>query len=388
MKRSLFVAVLATVMVFALAAPALANWGGWTGDSLYDDAPGDPRHSSSYILWDDVVSLGTSGTAGTPHKGYTDSSTLCAVCHSVHYAPVFDGEFTSTTNGAMRSAKSDETTIGGYAATVGVTYDNIPAQLLLRSKAGTACNFCHIDTAIGGVVVYAGDADIFGYTQNFTSSYAHDFHDGGCNDCHSVHGSLTYAGPLESAILNQRPRNRDPQREVVAALTTSNDAVPALFNTLADVYAGNDIAMSGDRYVQQTAFCSSCHYVYSDSSANAVKERGDDARFNAHHPMTEAPVTRTNDEAAAKGASNNARSLQWAWVGSPTCRSCHAAGLDGTFVGDKGLLSLYSESSFPHYTKDKYRFLEQDSAAEYATDQVCLDCHRNGDGTAGVGESY
>jgi hypothetical protein len=328
--------------------------------------------------------LGTSGTAGTPHKGYTDSSTLCAVCHSVHYAPVWDGQFTSTTTGAW-SPSGTGADITAYNAAVGPTYDNVPAQLLLRSKAGTACNFCHIDTAIGGVVVYAGQADIYGYAQNFTSSYAHDYHEAGCNDCHSVHGSLTYAGPLESAILNQRPRNRDPQREVVTALASSNAAVPALFNTLADVYSGTDIAASGDRYVQQTAFCSSCHYVYTDSSANAVKERGGTAAFAKHHPMTVASNPAAN--AAAKGASNNAAGLQWAWVGSATCRSCHAAGVDGTYVGDK-TVSAYTENSFPHYTKDKYRFLEQDSAAEYTTDQVCLDCHRNGDASAGVGVSF
>jgi hypothetical protein len=382
MKKTMFVAALAAVMILAFAAPAFANWGGWSGSSLYDTAPGTPRHSSSYVMWDDVVSLGTSGTAGTPHKGYTDSSTLCAVCHSVHYAPVFDGQFTSTTTGAWAPSGT-----GGFANASDLV--GTQAQLLLRSKAGTACNFCHIDTAIGGVVVYAGQADIFGYVQNFTSSYAHDYHQAGCNDCHSVHGANTYRGPLASAILRQTPRDatRVPQREIVTALTSSNSAVPALFDTLADVYAGTAIGGGTDRYVQQTAFCSSCHYVYSDSSANAVKERGGTASFAKHHPMAQAaPGVPSNATVTAKGGSDNAR-LQWAWVGSATCRSCHAAGLDSTYVGDK-TTTAYSENSFPHYTKDKYRFLEQDSAAEYVTDQVCLDCHRNGDASAGVGETF
>ena len=384
MKKTALIVALAAIMVFAFASSAFANWGGWTGDSLYDTAPGTPRHSSSYILWADVLTDGDAGDFSTPHKGYTDSSTLCAVCHSVHYAPVFDGQFTSTTTGAW--APSGTGGITNADDLVGT-----PAQLLLRSQAATACNFCHVDTAIGGVVVYAGQADIFGYTQNFTSSYAHDFHEAGCNDCHSVHGSLTYDGPMASKILNQRPRNRDPQREVVTALTSSNPAVPALFDTLADVYAGTDIAATGDRFVQQTAFCSSCHYVYTNSSANAVKERGGTAGFAKHHPMTGAPTTRTAAEGAAKGASNNSATLQWAWVGSATCRSCHAAGVDGTFVGDK-TVSAFSENSFPHYTKDKYRFLDQDSTAEYATDQVCGSCHTDtGDfdtATVGVGISY
>ncbi|MDZ4180277.1 MAG: hypothetical protein U1E29_13775 [Coriobacteriia bacterium] len=370
MKKTMFVAALAAVMIFALAAPAFANWGGWAPGNLYSTGVngGAPRPSSSYVLWDDVVSLGTSGTAGTPHKGYTDSSTLCAVCHSVHFAPVWDGQFTSTTTGAQAPGTGDLTS-------------GIQAQMLLRSKAGTACNFCHIDTAIGGVVVYAGDADIFGYSQNFTSSYAHDYHNAGCNDCHSVHGARTYEGSLESAILRQTPRGRQPQAEVVSGLNrpanSTTGPIQSLFASANDAWTS-----TGDRYLQQTAFCSSCHPVYTDNSMDAV---GSTAA--KHHPITGVITGRSSGYGTYKGANDDVRLLDWAFVGSPTCRSCHAAGEDGTYAGDK-TVSLYSESSFPHYTKDKYRFLDQSSTAEYATDEVCLSCHVNSDDTAGVGISY
>ncbi len=398
MKRTLFVAVLATALVFAFAAPALANWGGWTGpdsdwnntpgaDNPYDTAPGSPRQSTSYVQWDLVETLGTDGDFNTPHKGYANTTTLCAVCHSVHFAPVFDGQITESDSYAWTPPSgSGIGTVAELEAAIGGDF-NGPAQLLLRSRAATACNFCHVDTAIGNVVVYAGDSDIFGYSQNFTSSYAHDYHNSGCNDCHTVHGANSYAGPLESAILRQQPRGRDPQREVVAALPSSNPAVPALFDTLADVYEGDDILDTGDRYVQQTAFCSSCHYTYTDSSANAVKERGGSASFSKQHPMSQVAPTATPQDAGAKGASEQARTVQWAWNASSTCRSCHSAGLDGTYTGDKSV-SAYSEQSFPHYTAGNYRFLDQTFEGEYKTDEVCLSCHRNEANDEGVGFTY
>lgn len=394
MKRTALVVALAAIMIFAFASSAFANWGGWTGSSLYDTAPGTPRHSTSYLLWDDVVD---DGDFNTPHKGYTTSSTLCAVCHSVHYAPVFEGQIDpNTTTGAWapsgESGGSKYSDSAAYIAAEGGAFD-AEAQMLLRSKAGTACNYCHVDSSIGNVVVYAGQADIFGWTQNFESSFAHNYHDAGCGDCHSVHGANTYDGPLASAILHKQPRNRNPQREVIGALTSSNTAVPAIYATLDDAYAGTstDTSIDGDRYFQQTAFCSSCHYVYTDGSDRAIKERGGTAVFTKHHPMTSAGSPTAN-RAAAKGANNTAATKQWAWNGSQTCRSCHSAGYDGSDTGYDGsdikTLTGYSESSFPHYTKDDYRFLSQSSTAEYATDEVCLDCHRNGEGTMGVGKSF
>jgi hypothetical protein len=258
--------------------------------------------------------------------------------------------------------------------------------MLLRSNVGNACNYCHINTSIGVKEVYAGDPDVFGYSQNFTSSFAHNYHDAGCADCHSTHGAQTYEGPLASKILHQLPRNRAPQREVVTATSpstpSSSGPVPALFATAADAYAGTDIAGTGDRWVQETAFCSSCHYVYSDKSEAAIQERGGTARWHKQHPMKAADAAAT--AAGASGTNNN---KQWAWVGSGTCRSCHSAGVVDE-VGAPTQTTGYSTANFPHYTQDKYRFLEQSSAAEHATDQVCLDCHRNSGGTAGVGISF
>jgi nitrate/TMAO reductase-like tetraheme cytochrome c subunit len=386
-------------MVFAFASSAFANWGGWTGNTAtwneaatssagnpYDSsaAGGAPRHSTSYVNWDNVMDA---GTENTPHKGYTDSSTLCAVCHSVHYAPVFENQ--SGTSAAWGVPNSSETTVGGYnanAAPVGTpTYNSayngyaagspVQAEMLLRTGVGTACNYCHINSSIGVKEVYAGQADIFGYSQNFTSSYAHNWHDAGCSDCHAVHGANTYNGVLSEKILNRMPRNRNPQREVIAAQTTSNSNVPALYATLADAYAETT-----DRDKQTSAFCSSCHYVYSNASENAVKERGGTAGFTKHHPMKAAEA---GSASTAMGASDYAETQQWAWVGSETCRSCHKAGN----VDETPGLTGYSTANFPHYTKDKYRFLEQDFAGEHLTDQVCIDCHRDA-GTGGVGNNF
>jgi hypothetical protein len=381
MKKTLIVAALAAVMLFAFASSAFANWGGWTGSSLYDTAPGAPRHSTSYLLWDDVVD---DGDNNTPHKGYTNSSTLCAVCHSVHYAPVFEGQVpTNTVTGAWApSGANGGSTYSDAASYIAANPGGYPtqAQMLLRSGAGTACNYCHVDSSIGGKVVYAGQSDIFGYAQNFTSSYAHNWHDAGCNDCHSVHGANTYDGALTSAILNRQPRSRDPQREVIGAITSSNTDVAPLYATLADAYAGTD------RDIQTTAFCSSCHYVYNTSSAQAIKERGGTAVFTKHHPMADALTSRSAAAGAAKGANDITDEIQWAWTGSNTCRSCHSAGLDGSDANSG--LTGYTDQSFPHYTKGNYRFLSQSSDAAYATDEVCLDCHRNAAGTAGVGVSF
>jgi hypothetical protein len=291
---------------------------------------------------------------------------------------VFSGQ--AGTNPAWAAPNSSETSSGAFiAANVPANY-NAQAQMLLRTSTGTACNYCHIDSSIGVKVVYAGQSDIFGYAQNFTSSFAHNYHEAGCGDCHAVHGANTYGGAMSSAILHKRPRLRDPQREVIGATASSNTDVPAIYATLDDAYAGTD------RNTQQTAFCSSCHYVYNTSSAQAIKERGGTAGFTKHHPMADALTSRTAAAGTAKGANNTVGQIQWAWVGSNTCRSCHSAGLDGSDPNSG--LTGYTDQSFPHYTKGNYRFLNQVSDAEYATDEVCLDCHRNSGGTAGVGISF
>ncbi|MBW6469209.1 MAG: hypothetical protein K0B85_08650 [Coriobacteriia bacterium] len=393
MKRVAIVAVLTCGLVFALAGVAMAAWGGASPTSYYNVKNNDPvvttgynRERPVYVMWEDVLDTynagagtwdGTaffnSGEFNTPHKGYDTTTTLCAVCHSVHWAPVYDGNSRVSYSAAV-DAWDGEAGAAGWS------------EKLLRTSAGNACNYCHIETSIGGIQIYAGDTSLYGYKQNFENSFAHDYHGSaseGCTVCHSVHGANTFDGALGGKILHQATRPRPghatepfrlPQPETIGDMTNSLDPTTGDPNTIEPVYETlADAYTSDDRWKQQTVFCSTCHYAYSDDSTTAHAIRGGTA-FVKSHPMVE-----------ANGST--------AFEGSGTCRSCHDAGGVNQYKGaiDEAIDNIpttgYSSNNFPHYTAGNYRFLDQGGLGmENAIDKSCIKCHQQG--ADGVGLTF
>ena len=120
---------------------------------------------STYATW--TTAAPNAGTLLIPHKDYRLYTVKCAVCHAVH--------------------KSEPT-----------------GEVLLRSTVQEACVYCHIQTNLGGRVIYAGDASLYYNSQGF----GHDIGESDaaqCVNCHSVHGANTMEGVLSASILRVRP---------------------------------------------------------------------------------------------------------------------------------------------------------------------------------------
>ncbi|MBW6468523.1 MAG: hypothetical protein K0B85_05115 [Coriobacteriia bacterium] len=330
-KRTLIVVALAVTFVLALSATAFAG-------AFHNTEQG--RNASEYVAWDGPNAVKGTVNPSSPHKGYEQTTTKCAVCHSVHFA------YLGTDNERDPAGARD-------------------AELLLRGTVGMSCSYCHIQTSIGVKEVYGGVQANYGTEQNDDSGYAHNWHATGCNVCHAVHGANTYDGALTTKILQAQPRGRSPQ-----PLVTAGSAAGGIFDS-----AEQALTYEGDRFLQQVAFCASCHYQYSDDSYRAIQTR------NSLNETKQHPMVMASESLAAQGASYKGKV---AWQDSTTCRSCHSAGVYDETPG----LTGYSINNFPHYTAGAYRFLTQEVTAEYASDQVCLDCHRSADGELGVGIDF
>ena len=79
MKRSLSILAMAVVVLLASGAPAVAKYAGFAYNVDGDNHVG-------YISWAGAVALNPAQAGGSPHGGYTATTTKCAVCHSVHRA--------------------------------------------------------------------------------------------------------------------------------------------------------------------------------------------------------------------------------------------------------------------------------------------------------------
>ena len=343
MKKTLVVMILATALVFAFAAVAQARPNG-----------------NIYIKWSAAA---PNDTVPTPHAGYTTATEKCNVCHSVHYAAT-SGFTWPDTAGAGANAW---------------TADTAETQMLLRSSVANACNYCHITTSVGGVQLYGGA--VSNYTVG--STFAHNGPSAACSGCHAVHGAGTFQGANLSKILRVRS-DRPIQPEVIGA-AGGNTAIAALF-------AGQAAAVaSGDKYVQQVAFCTQCHAEYTDASESTIT--GGPGYYNngAYIAGSEFKGHPQKTADAVFVAAGDTIGMQAAFAGSETCRSCHDAGN----VNETGV----TFNSFPHYTAGAFVFSNTsaragaafdatDTAKDYATDGNCLKCHVNNAGTAGVGITF
>ena len=349
MKKILLVAVLAVVLVLAFATTASAR-----------------PNPNIYIEWDSATVNGAAG----PHAGYVTASEKCNVCHAVHYAATAD--FDSTTEPTNASYQ-------GTWSTVGVA----ETEMLLRSSVADACNYCHIDTAVGGVQIWGGDSDNYD-AGDPSGAFSHSH--AACVDCHAVHGASPFKGGNESKILRVRA-DRPIQSQVLASTSPAEDDIAWLFADQAAAVA------SADKYLQQVAFCTQCHKEYTDASETTITGA---VYYTTTQEYKGHPMVSTIDAFSAQG--DTTAQTQVAWVDSQTCRQCHdAGGVDQTGI---------SFNSFPHYTRGYFRFQTSLANAgatdanastllgdavnhtDYATDGNCLKCHVNAAATEGVGLDY
>jgi hypothetical protein len=266
----------------------------------------------SYAAWSNT---GANADTGTPHKGYTTSTNKCLVCHAVHNA---------STSG----------------------------ESLLRGRAEASCEYCHVYTAVGGVVIYGGDASVYYATHD---DFSHNrTSDSACRSCHSVHGARTLAGANSDKILWDWAATGSVRAYAPEALVTWPDP-----------------RTEADDDGQITAWCTGCHSYYA-TGYETVKTH----------------VMRPAGSYGNSAADPAVQGTQIAYRGSTTCRSCHDAG--GTDLGPG-----VHASSFPHSTPGYYRFMtiaaSMASPSEENTagmiDGLCLKCHL-GDFTTGVGLTY
>jgi predicted CXXCH cytochrome family protein len=317
---------------------------------------------STYAMWNPSA---PNDSPATPHKGYSTTTTKCAVCHAVHKAPA-----------------------GG--------------ELLLRTTVDQACVYCHIENDIGGVI-YGGNTD------NYTieSDHGHQTTGVTCVDCHAVHGANTFGGPQRAKIL----KVFGIQETFVKYLTGSLDT-SAVINGVGPLPGDPDFPWPGrweTSQVQDTAFCSQCHPYYSDASETTVTAwvvQSNGSRLEKEfktHPMK----IPGNEEGSlpyqgfvARGSTvptsqtiavYSSRGCNWVCHGSPNPLS------DPYYAGP--------DNSYPHYNAFTSRFLaghEDDSnrtdpVENSSQDSACLMCHRyvnrtdawaDPKGPGGVGLSY
>ncbi len=343
MKKSLFIAVLASLMVLAFAGTAMA------------------KVTNGYVAWDPAEQ--PSGYDQTPHQGYAEGTDKCAVCHAVHNAPVTGSAYTTGT--VQWGPTTDDT------------------EMLLRSSVANACVYCHISTAIGGKQLYNGDATLWTNPTSvsaYAENVAHNRNSANCVNCHSVHGASTFGGAVASKILKY-PDTTKFQDEDFGANGLFADAAAAKTDS--------------NRDAQVSVFCTQCHQNYSPSSETTLNADGDvvtkDAAYTGptgtgggimykSHPMKSAETT-----FSAKGATSTKTA---AFAGSNYCRSCHDAGGVDSPAG-------VIDNSFPHYTAGAYNFMKAGANAagaeglhDKAVDGHCLKCHVSADGTQGVGQTF
>jgi len=390
MKKTLFVAALAAVLVFAFAASAFAYGPVFNGGTL---PPGGtfsnyntyaPRTSQT-LVWDAVQdggaylswALGESwsqDTAGSPHANYATTTNKCAVCHAVHRAD---------------SAGTVLTAWNGSAAGSG---DMI---------ATGSCVFCHGPAATFTNVKIQVNGGPGAYTLS-----PH----GRCQRCHtpSPHG----AGASVYPTLAQKLFNTEAD-DALAADMGSNGLVLADFELAGD--SAKAVTM-GSGYL-----CTACHDNAQDPVVFAIGETEalpTIAGLGTQSPVTGHRVyamnTNTWNEAGEYGAyysgtTDAAGDSTVAFNNANGCKSCHDAttawgskafphGYVGT--GGTGLTSGSSDAALiwmlAGADADDGKVVASTNGigqgngknAALTSDGLCLKCHLSGDRTAGVGVTY
>ncbi len=265
MKKSIVLIALVCVMVFAFASIAMAdhspqfyfNWQAGTGvtssptfQAVFPTAAG-----LTFSIDNGSYALGTA----SPHKGYSQTTAKCGVCHSVHRAPTLGTGSTAA-----------PTTSSRYAL------NRLHHDRHRRHSAATevhrsdACAYCHISS--GYHLMYGGDATM-AWTTSADAEYSwNEFygHTSNCVQCHAVHGAYTLPG---SKILKYQGVKASSTFELQVQPEVYTNS--PLWASKADMLAGTlkpaaiaDGVTLEDASV--TAHCSICHANYSPDNNTMI----------------------------------------------------------------------------------------------------------------------
>lgn len=352
MKKTLLVAALATVLVFAFATTAFAI--GPFFSTAYDNNNTGEFVTGTYLDWD-AAALFPGNTGTSPHGGYTANTNKCAVCHSVHTA----------TDPLNSPGASLLTAFGPYT-----TY----AQ---------GCVYCH------GVGNTFTDVIITANPNGYISPH------GSCTRCHALNphavGASVYP-TLASKLINQSADD-----EIAHDLGTGDNGL------VADMFDGTPSLNDAGITLGTGYLCANCH-----SQSFAVNTAGSDPYGGGDFTGHRVTAMATTNWAAPGGANSLANNTQIAWKNANGCEKCHSA-LDSTgdtafphgYVNSVGAvtpktvagssfiwLTLASDALASEQVLEKVIPETGDGNANLLTeDGLCLKCHRSGTGT-GVGLTF
>jgi len=416
-KKTLFVMVVAAVLVFAVAGSAFAidrsgqdrqgatsaaagapdanNIPQYTGEAAIVDGVSVPGAGAlTYEDWDSTRA-GNATNGNSPHGNYATTTVKCVVCHAVHYAAPGDGPVDA---------------VGSQSA-----------DTLLRVKAEDACIYCHATAgvAVNGRPVYNGLGDIItgaGATGGLTNT-GHVVGDN-CSVCHSsVHGTGAddSVASLQGFLLRELSVT-DMQGDAMG-IDTANmiEAIEAIDNLAQNegfaagaALAGTvgDYASTNSPVLREQAvgvFCAECHDgAYATGTAGAATSvLGDKV---SGHRIAAADTTDWNaDGSKSSGTFSGAI----AWAPATNCKSCHDA--DDNYGNDAfpHAWGTYNNTSAATRAASGTKMWLTSAAAvgaatEYLpagaaagasgdpqlSDGVCLKCHVASGGTAGVGITF
>jgi hypothetical protein len=400
-KKILFIAALAAVLVLAFGASAFAAGINHSGQARLGAKVVGGQNASSptsatiigggtntYDNWGIGTGFGTNGTVAgdnSPHGNYTTTTVKCVVCHAVHYAAP-----------------------GGAPVGSGQTADT-----LLRMKASDACVYCHATTgqAVNGTPVYDGMGTAI-LAPGATGGATNTGHVTGtdCSYCHTnVHGANAdhTVASLDGYLLKMMPASNvqntgaNTANMIEAITAIDHNAVNQGFAPGAALAGtiGQYAAVSNDTLRQQAVgvFCAECHDgAYATGAAGAATnvQGSGTAQYSGHRI---AAAATSNWNADGSKSSGQVQNTTIAWAAANNCLSCHDA------------TDSFGNTAFPHSWGGTKMWLMSASnagatktALPYGTDPgsaynvnrpqlsdgVCLKCHVSGGNASGVGITY
>ena len=326
----------------------------------------------------------------SPHGNYTTTTVKCVVCHAVHYAA------------------PGGTPVDGNAQV---------ADTLLRMRADQACVYCHATAgeAVNGRPVYngLGAAIINGPGGSSTPGNQNVGHYSGtnCSICHTnVHGAGAdnTVASLNGYLLNlftTTGANGDP------AATTNNmrEAIDLLNSKAQTAGFGNALPNSTGYYTNTNnstareqavgVFCAECHngaYATGEAGASTSLRSGATTLQFTGHRIAASATTNWNSTGAISSGSRTIGSV--AWAAAAACKSCHDATDDygnpgfPHAWGKSGTLSSKDWLQMAARTGATKTSVGQAATADTADlqlqDGVCLKCHIAPNGASGVGITF
>jgi hypothetical protein len=415
-KKTLLVAALAAILVFAAVGSAFAvadqtdqaRFGArvpvvmtpgtppvYVSGGEGDFVDGNMTGTNTYKNWLPGL-LGNAQTnpllpnyaGNSPHANYTTTTVKCVVCHAVHFAAP----------GNTPVAAGTQT-----------------ADTLLRMRADQACAYCHAtagESVLGGPV-YNGlsPAALAPARLPGNQNIGHYLGSVSCTICHTnVHGAGddTSVASLNGLLLNTFPLtgvNGDP------AGTTTNmlDAIDYLNSKAQTAGFGNALPNSTGYYLSDNSvtareqavgvFCAECHngaYATGEPGAStSVRSGSSTAKFSGHR-IAAAATTNWNSTGTVSSGDRTLGPV--AFAAADNCKSCHDATDD------------YGDVAFPHAwgksgtasSKDWLQMAPKTGATKVSVGQaasadtadyqlqdgVCLKCHVSNDGAFGIGITF